>query len=125
MRNFQKAARRKSFPGRRLAIAAVCAGCAAGRAFGDESSDLVLDLFLKKGLVTEEEAARVKSEAAALRANQAQAAVPADSKWKIGRAVKNVELFGDIRMRFEDRKAEDPTGGSITLDRLRYSVRLG
>jgi hypothetical protein len=34
-------------------------------------------------------------------------------------------FYGDLRLRFEDRRAEDPAGGSIELQRFRYSVRAG
>jgi hypothetical protein len=91
-----------------------------------ETSDPLLDLFIQKGFVTKEEADKVKAEADALRA-QAPGTFPEipESKWKIGNGIKNVELFGDLRLRYEDRRAEDPAGGVIDLQRYRYAVRLG
>ena len=47
------------------------------------------------------------------------------SKWKISEGIKSVELFGDLKLRYEDRSAEDPAGNSIDLQRFRYAVRLG
>ena len=90
-----------------------------------ESSDPLLDLFIKKGYVTQEEAEKVKAEAEAGRTNGPANSLPAPSKWKIGDGIKNVGLFGDIRLRYEDRTAEDPKGGKIDLDRLRYALRVG
>lgn len=49
----------------------------------------------------------------------------AESKWKIGKGVKSVELFGDARLRYENREATDPAGGFVHLDRYRYSLRFG
>jgi Putative porin len=97
--------------------------CAASVAIGAEAPDPLLDLFVKKGFVTQEEADKVKAEADAMRTNEL-AQLPG-SKWKINNAIKNVELFGDLRLRYEDRTATDPKGGSVDLNRLRYAVRIG
>ncbi len=90
-----------------------------------DSHDPLLDLFIKKGFVTQAEAEKVKAEADYNRTNGLAGSLSAPSKWKISDGVKNMELFGDIRLRYEMREAEDPKGGKIDLDRLRYSVRLG
>jgi hypothetical protein len=109
----------------------------AARAWGAEtsdtsnsgSSDPLLDLFIKKGFVTKEEAEKVKAEADFNRTNGLANYLPAPSKWKISDGIKNMELFGDIRVRYEDRSAEAPqigkTTGKIDLQRERYAVRLG
>jgi len=34
-------------------------------------------------------------------------------------------LFGDVRLRYEDRYAADPAGDSVDMQRWRYSVRIG
>jgi hypothetical protein len=47
------------------------------------------------------------------------------SKWEISQPIKGVELYGDARVRFEDRSAKDPEGDQINLQRFRYAVRLG
>jgi len=88
-------------------------------------SDPVLGLLLEKGMITEEEAARVQAQADALRTNEVAELPQDESKWKISDALKDVELFGDIRLRYEGREARDPQGGSINLNRLRYAVRVG
>jgi hypothetical protein len=102
-----------------LAVAVTRGGCA-------ETSDPLLDLMIQKGMLTQEEAAKVKAEADAIRTNAFnQAMPPVESKWKISKAVKDVELFGDVRLRFEDRQATTPTGDRIELDRARFALHFG
>jgi putative porin len=86
--------------------------------------DQFLDLFIKKGFVTPQEVERVKAESAAMKTNNGKIYIEA-SKWKISEAIKSVELFGDIRLRYEDRSVEDPAGGKIDLQRFRYAARVG
>src|SRR5258707_5082392 len=86
--------------------------------------DQFLDLFIRKGFVTQQEVDKVKAESASMRTNNGKLYIE-ESKWKIGDAIKNVELFGDIRLRFEDRSVHDPAGGKIDLQRLRYAARVG
>ena len=90
-----------------------------------DADDPLLDLFIQKGFVTQQEAEKVKAEAEAKRTNELANASFPSSKWKISKDIKNVELFGDIRLRYEDRSAADPAGNSIDLQRFRYAVRLG
>jgi hypothetical protein len=107
-----------------VVVAVIGTAFAASPGFGADNSDPLLDLLLKKGLITEEEAGKVKTEADALRTNAA--VMPSgESKWKLSDTIKSVELFGDLRLRFEDREVHDPAGGKIDLQRGRYAVRLG
>jgi hypothetical protein len=114
--------------GRMRGVLVVLSVFAAGSGWGADTSgspDPLLDLFIKKGYVTQQEAEKVKAEADQLRTNElAGPAMPA-SNWKISRGIKNMEIFGDVRLRYEARSATDPKGGSIDLNRLRYSVRVG
>jgi hypothetical protein len=93
-----------------------------------EPSDPILNLLLQKGIVSEEEVQKARAEAARIRNEAITNAFP-ESKWNIGKAFKNIELFGDLRLRFEDRYAEDPgvgkQAGHIDLQRLRYAARIG
>ncbi|MGA2173965.1 MAG: putative porin [Verrucomicrobiota bacterium] len=89
---------------------------------GAQSSDALLDLFVKKGIVTQEEAQQLRAEAQASRTNNPSASA---SKWKIGNGINSVELFGDIRLRFEDRQVHTPIGDRLELGRYRYALRLG
>ena len=103
-------------------LAAIKGHCADATA---APSDPLLDLFVKKGFVTQQEADQVKAEAEAMRTNGMAGEMPPVSKWKMSDAVKDMGLFGDVRMRYEDRAAEDPNGDQIDLQRLRYAVRVG
>lgn len=89
------------------------------------TSDPVLGLLLEKGMITQDEAARVQAQADAMRTNEVNQLVQSDSKWKISTGIKSVELFGDLRLRYEDRKATEPGGSDVALRRLRYAIRLG
>ena len=95
----------------------------ASQALGYETSDPVLNLMLEKGMVTESEAAKVQAQVDARRSNPA--AIFPDSKWKFNTGIKNMEVFGDLRVRYEDRQAVDPIGGRIDLQRERYAIRFG
>ena len=91
-----------------------------------DAHDPLLDLMIQKGMLTQDEAAKVKAEADAMRTNSFNEALPpVQSKWKIGKAIKDVELFGDVRVRFEQRQAFTPLGERIELDRARLALRLG
>jgi hypothetical protein len=94
------------------------------RAFGADSSDPLLDLLIQKGILSSEEAQKVRSEAEAIRSNAPPVTSP-ESKWKLSNGIKNIELFGDLRVRYENREVNDPNDERIQLDRLRYAVRLG
>lgn len=87
--------------------------------------DPLLDLFVQKGFVTQEEAEKVKAEADRLRTNGAANAPEMNSKWTINNGINKVQLFGDVRVRYEDRSADDSAGGNIDLQRFRYAVRVG
>ena len=112
----------------RIILMAVVSVTIPGRCADSSSTnttDPLLDLFIKKGFVTEQEAEQVEAEAQALRTNEAQMPSAPPSKWKISQGVKGVELFGDLRLRYEDRSAADAAGNQIDLQRFRYAVRVG
>jgi hypothetical protein len=90
---------------------------------GAETSDTLLDIMIKKGLLTEAEAKSIKAEADASRTNR-QGYIP-QSQWKMDNAITNMELFGDIRVRYEYRQADTPAFERIGLERARYALRIG
>ena len=79
--------------------------------------------MIQKGMITQEEAKKVRAEADSMRTNAPT--LPSSSKWKIGESIKRLELYGDFRVRYEDRSAYDPHDGKIELQRERYALRLG
>ncbi|HZI33232.1 MAG TPA: putative porin, partial [Candidatus Binatia bacterium] len=74
---------------------------------------------------------QVKSEMAEFKARSGlagQTNIPGllpPAQWKINKGVVSMELFGNVRVRYEDRQAKDPSGGKIDLQRERYAVRFG
>jgi len=87
-----------------------------------QSSDPLLDLMIKKGIVTQDEAQKVQAE---LDAGKTNSMAFASSKWKINSGIKDIELYGDFRVRFEDRAVNVPGNARLELQRYRYAVRLG
>ena len=92
-----------------------------------DPSDPILNLFLQKGFITQSEADKARAEVQAMRTNELSE-LPSQlppSKWKLDNGIKNIQFFGDIRLRYEDRSSQDPTGGKIDLQRFRYALRFG
>ena len=106
---------------RAAGILAFCFIAAAARA---QTNDLLLDLLVKKGYVTQDEAEKLKNESDALKSTN-NASADSFMKWKISDGIKSIELFGDLRFRYESRQVRAPAGGRLDLDRERYAVRLG
>ncbi|HEY3864056.1 MAG TPA: putative porin [Verrucomicrobiae bacterium] len=86
-----------------------------------QHDDPLVDLLVKKGFVTLDEAQQLRSESDSLKTNSSASF----TKWKISDGIKSVELFGDVRMRYESREVRTTIGGRIDLDRYRYAVRAG
>src|SRR5438876_6354425 len=87
------------------------------------SSDALINKLLQKGILTEKEAQELKAESSSTNLISA-------SKWKLNEGIKNIQLFGDFRLRYEFRGAENPSGTGVPgsmyqRDRFRYAVRLG
>jgi hypothetical protein len=125
---------------RRLAIQAVkicllAAMTAATRGWCQDSTnapassnapDPLLDLLIQKGILSQQEADRVEAEVQSRRTNNAgQMPSMPERQFAVGQAFKHMEFFGDARLRYEDRYAEDPVGNSIDLQRWRYALRFG
>jgi hypothetical protein len=113
-----------------VAIQGLCADNSATNSTAQTSDsqnsaavDALMNLFVKKGFVSQEEADQVKAEAEASQTNVISQSSLA--KWKVNDGIVQVEFYGDIRLRYEDRYAKDPEGDRIDLQRERYSVRLG
>jgi hypothetical protein len=50
------------------------------------------------------------------------------SKWKISDSIKSIQLFGDFRLRYEYRGADNVPGvtpGTFDRERMRYALRFG
>jgi len=86
------------------------------------SADALLKKLVEKGVLTDQEAKDILAESTPTN-------TPA-SKWKISNAIKNIELFGDVRFRYEYREADNAPGSGSDKDdyyreRFRFAVRAG
>ena len=106
------------------AAAALVLGNVTARA---QDAGALLDLLVKKKLITDQEAEEVRGE---LTRDAAQTSA---GKWKLSTPINEVELYGDMRVRYEQRQGETPDfepgspGPHDTLKRSRerYRLRLG
>ncbi|MEI6395698.1 MAG: putative porin, partial [Verrucomicrobiota bacterium] len=86
-------------------------------------AEALINKLVQKGILTDNEAKELMSEAS--QTNQVSA-----SKWKLSDSIKSIGLYGDIRLRYEYRSAANApgsgeSGGTYYRERFRYSVRLG
>lgn len=87
------------------------------------ASEALINKLVDKGILTEAEAKEVMTEA--MQTNQVSA-----SKWKLSDTIKSIGLYGDVRMRYEYRAAENApgsgeSGSTYYRSRFRYAVRVG
>jgi hypothetical protein len=96
-----------------------------GRAESDDAVDHLLNKLQQKGVLTSDEANELKAEEAADETNQPPP--PPPSVWKIATTFKSIQLFGDVRLRYEYRGADNnvPSPGTYYRERFRYSLRFG
>lgn len=109
-------------------LIAVAAGLALGPIKGRaQDAGALLDLLVKKRIITDQEAEEVRGELTK------EAAATSAGKWKISAPITEVELYGDMRMRYEGRQGTtaDIVPGSpgpndtLKRSRERYRFRLG
>src|SRR5947207_889755 len=91
-----------------------------------QDAGALLDLLVKKRLITDQEAEEVRGELTR------DAATTAAGKWKLSAPITEVELYGDIRMRYEVRTGQTGLPDTITSrgentqrNRFRSRLRLG
>ena len=98
----------------------------SGAAARAQDNGALLELLVKKGLITDQEAEDVRADL--VREN---AATPA-GKLKLSTPLTELELYGDARVRYEIRTAEAGAPDTLTRpddntqrNRFRYRLRLG
>src|SRR5208282_1924958 len=107
-----------------MAGAAACLALAAP-ARAQISADALLDKLVTRGILSPDEAEQIKKEAQtnnAVGSNNAEA-----QKFKLSSVIKSMELYGDLRFRYEYRAAQlGPEAGSVydAENRWRYSLRI-
>jgi len=92
-----------------------------------QDAGALLDLLVKKKLITDQEAEEVRGELTR------EAAQTSGGKWKLSAPINEIELYGDMRVRYEQRQGTTPDvmpgtpGPNDTLKRSRerYRLRLG
>ncbi len=92
----------------------------------ESSRDPLVETLIEKGILTADEAKRIEAEAAARRTNMIND-LPV-SKFKMADSIKNMQFFGDLRLRYEYRGADNTPGATPDTyyrERFRYALRLG
>jgi hypothetical protein len=92
-----------------------------------QDAGALLDLLVKKKIITDQEAEEVRSELTR------EVATTSAGKWKLSAPINEIELYGDIRVRYEQRQGTTADvvpgnpGPNDTLKRSRerYRLRLG
>src|SRR5262249_18329864 len=84
-----------------------------------QDAGALLDLLVRKKIITDQEAEEVRAER-----TKESATTPA-GKWKLSTPVTELELYGDTRVRYEIRNGEDQTDDTQQRNRSRYRLRVG
>src|SRR5947207_12819222 len=91
-----------------------------------QDAGALLDLLVRKKLITDQEAEEVRGELTK------EAATTSGGKWKLSAPITEIELYGDARLRYEVRTAQSgrpdtitPPGENTQRNRARYRLRLG
>src|SRR6478672_1185162 len=106
-----------------LAVAGFALSSLTARA---QDAGALLDLLVKKKIITDQEAEEVRGELTQ------EATTTAAGKLKISAPITELEIYGDARVRYEVRTAQSglpdqitPPGENTQRDRARYRIRLG
>ena len=84
-----------------------------------QDNGALLDLLVRKKLITDQEAEEVRAELTK------EAAATSAGKWKLSTPITELELYGDTRVRYEIRNGETLTDDTQQRNRERYRLRLG
>src|SRR6202040_1353035 len=84
-----------------------------------QDAGALLDLLVRKKLITDQEAEEVRAELTK------ESATTSGGKWKLRTPITELELYGDARIRYEIRNGEDLGDDALQRNRERYRLRLG
>src|ERR1043166_2359102 len=92
-----------------------------------QDAGALLDLLVKKKIITDQEAEEVRGELTR------EASATAAGKWKMSTPINEIELYGDMRVRYEQRQGTTADGiagspgpnDTLKRSRERYRLRLG
>jgi hypothetical protein len=91
-------------------------------AWAQTHDDPVLDLMVRKGLVTQAEADQAKAE----EAQESETKGPATAQIQLlNQSIKKLVFYGDGRLRYENIDQNDHSATTTLYDRERYRLRLG
>lgn len=79
----------------------------------------VLDLLVRKKLITDQEAEEVRAELTK------QFSETGAGKWKLSTPITELELYGDARVRYEIRQGQTDSQDTLQRNLPRYRLRLG
>src|SRR6266513_5428830 len=113
-----------------LAAASFIFGVVAARA---QDAGALLDLLVRKKIITDQEAEEVRAELTK------EAAETSAGKWKLSTPITEIELYGDVRLRYQYNGGETKSTGPVAApgagvagtndwqerERERYRLRLG
>src|SRR5438094_1302422 len=104
-----------------LAAASFIFGGVAAKA---QDAGALLDLLVRKKIITDQEAEEVRADLTK------EAATTSAGKWKLSTPITELELYGDARLRYEYRSGQPEGGVSPPNDwqerkRERYRLRIG
>lgn len=105
---------------RKLILTAVAASFLFGTiSIRAQEMGALLDLMVRKKMITDQEAEEVRSEL-----TKEYASAPG-GKWKLSAPITELELYGDARVRYEIREGQNTTADTQQRKRGRYRLRLG
>src|SRR2546421_7456358 len=84
-----------------------------------QDAGALLDLLVRKKLITDQEAEEVRAELTK------ESATTAAGKWKLSTPITELELYGDARVRYEIRNGETDSRDTLQRNLPRYRLRLG
>ena len=84
-----------------------------------QDAGALLDLLVRKKLITDQEAEEVRAELTK------ESTSTAAGKWKLSTPITELELYGDARLRYEIRNGETETNDTQQRNLPRYRLRLG
>jgi putative porin len=84
-----------------------------------QDNGALLDLLVRKKLITDQEAEEVRAELTK------ESATTSAGRWKLSSPITELELYGDARLRYEIRNGETLTDDTQQRNRERYRLRLG
>ena len=111
---------------KKFTAVAIAVGMLSALTARAQDAGALLDLLVKKHLITDQEAEEVRADLTK------EAATTSAGKWKLSTPITELELYGDARVRYEIRNGEtgspnlvDPRRDTLQRNRARYRLRIG